>query len=928
MLLVSNALFAQPVATCNNLTAYLNTSGGVNVNAIQVGMGSGGTSPYTYQINGAPSRPFTCAEIGANNVLLTVTDAVGATSTCAAIVTVIDSIPPSISCPSAITVPLNSSGNFTVNQSIINSLTFPLDNCGNTTVSINGQSSVTFSCANIGMNNVTLIITDLSGNTATCSSVVTIIDTTQPIAICPSVINQFLNNGTVNVNSTQIDLGSVDNCGIAMRLINGASFQTYTCANLGANTAILTVTDLFGNTATCSSIVNVLDINAPIPRCQNITVPLDSLGNATVTAAQIDNGSTDNCSIATLLINNLFSINYHCPSPTTQVATLMVRDSAGNMSTCNSLITFVHTPASQLYCSTNNLTLEGIVYGDNNVDCNFNGNDSTLGYVNVQAVDTSGMVYQTYTNAQGYYHFVLPKGQYIVSSNLGSSIGLYLSCVLDTINLDSVNNPNDTLNIGFQPVLFCPLLDVDIVNSFLRRCPGTASIYNVYYHNRGTAMAANAYLDIDLDPFVIYQSSSIPAMNIGGNTYRFQLGNIAVGGHGTIYIYVNLDCSAIPNQVHCTDAHIYPDTSCLINPNLPFITILDSCLVDSILFRLTNIGGDMATPQNYEIIEDDLMYRPSTPFQLNTNQSIDITIPVQAGKVYRIEVEQNIGLSSHLVSPITYSIVQNCSTFVNTTTNFINQFYTNGNTHFTDNLCQPNVGAYDPNVKVAQPIGYGANHYVNPSPIPFEYQIHFQNTGNDTAFTVVITDTLDNDLDVSSIVSGASSHPYTWQLKESKVIEFTFNNILLVDSFTNESASHGYVAFEIKQKPNLPLGTHIENTAAIYFDANAPVITNTVFHNIATDFITLVSNNDISLPNVQVKVYPNPFQDQTTLEVSGIDFQQIQLRLVDVMGKEIQVLQSGNNKIVIQREQLPQGVYFYQLFAEDKLLNTGKIIAQ
>jgi len=88
----------------------------------------------------------------------------------------------------------------------------------------------------------------------------------------------------------------------------------------------------------------------------------------------------------------------------------------------------------------------------------------------------------------------------------------------------------------------------------------------------------------------------------------------------------------------------------------------------------------------------------------------------------------------------------------------------------------------------------------------------------------VIRDTLSEFLDVTSIQQGASSHPYQLEILEYNILKFTFANINLVDSVTNEPESHGFVSFRISQLDSLPLGTVIHNSAAIFFDYEPPVI--------------------------------------------------------------------------------------------------------
>src|SRR5690606_17103611 len=108
------------------------------------------------------------------------------------------------------------------------------------------------------------------------------------------------------------------------------------------------------------------------------------------------------------------------------------------------------------------------------------------------------------------------------------------------------------------------------------------------------------------------------------------------------------------------------------------------------------------------------------------------------------------------------------------------------------------------------------------------YKIRFQNTGTYYAENVAILDTLSEHLDPATIHGVIASHDYRIDFLHNKYLVFYFDNIFLPDSFTNEAASHGYVSFFIKQRPQLPHGTVIDNSAAIYFDYNEPIITNTV----------------------------------------------------------------------------------------------------
>ena len=140
------------------------------------------------------------------------------------------------------------------------------------------------------------------------------------------------------------------------------------------------------------------------------------------------------------------------------------------------------------------------------------------------------------------------------------------------------------------------------------------------------------------------------------------------------------------------------------------------------------------------------------------------------------------------------------------------------------------VNSYDPNDKQVLPVGEGALGGIRPdlNDNLLSYHIRFQNTGTDTAFTVVVRDTLDSDLDIRDVIPGPSSHAYDLNVIGVNVLEFRFENIYLPDSNANEPLSHGFFFYDVMIDRDLPIGTAIHNTAAIYFDFNAPVITNTV----------------------------------------------------------------------------------------------------
>jgi hypothetical protein len=191
-----------------------------------------------------------------------------------------------------------------------------------------------------------------------------------------------------------------------------------------------------------------------------------------------------------------------------------------------------------------------------------------------------------------------------------------------------------------------------------------------------------------------------------------------------------------------------------------------------------------------------------------------------------------------------------------------------------------------------------------------EYIIRFQNTGNDTAFTVKILNPIDtNKLNLSTIEFVNASHPVNlnW-IDYQRNMEFKFENILLVDSNTNEPLSHGFVRYRIQPKTNLSAGDSITNFAAIYFDFNEPVITNT-----AKTIIVLPTGLASASPKLgKLHVFPNPAE--STLNISGIQLEngKAQLRLTDIYGKLILEKTISSITTTLETINLSLGIYLIQ----------------
>ena len=165
-------------------------------------------------------------------------------------------------------------------------------------------------------------------------------------------------------------------------------------------------------------------------------------------------------------------------------------------------------------------------------------------------------------------------------------------------------------------------------------------------------------------------------------------------------------------------------------------------------------------------------------------------------------------------------------------------------------LPQRVIGSFDPNDKQCLE---GSKLDISKIGDYLHYQIRFQNEGTDTAFNIVVADTLSDKLDWNTFEFIGSSHTCDPQLKNNKA-EFFFKDINLPYKAINEPASNGWVAFKIKPKPSVIIGDSLNNSAAIYFDFNLPVITNTA--------TTIVTSSSTPVP-VKLEYFSANKKDNT-----------------------------------------------------------------
>jgi len=317
-----------PTVLTQNITVQLDATGEASITPVMIDNGS--SDDCSVDNLALDVTTFDCSDLGENTVTLTVTDASGNEASATAIVTVVDNIAPTLVLQD-VTVELSAEGTVSVDASAFDNGSF--DNCGEVTFSTNLVE--TLSCGSLGLIEVTVTATDASGNKSQNTAILTVEDNIAPSVVTQAFTVELDASGSGTITTADVDNGSADNCSIDNLALDVTSFD---CSNLGENTVTLTVTDASGNQASATAIVTVVDNVLPTVVTQAFTVELDASGSATITTADVDNGSADNCSIDNLALD---VTTFDCSNLGENTVTLTATDASGNEASTTAIVTVV-----------------------------------------------------------------------------------------------------------------------------------------------------------------------------------------------------------------------------------------------------------------------------------------------------------------------------------------------------------------------------------------------------------------------------------------------------------------------------------------------------------------------------------------------------------------------------------------------------------
>jgi uncharacterized delta-60 repeat protein/uncharacterized repeat protein (TIGR01451 family) len=583
-------------------------------------------------------------------------------------------------------------------------------------------------------------------------------------------------------------------------------------------------------------------------------------------------------------------------------------------------------------------TIEGNIFTDGNNDCILQPSEKPISSLIVKALP--GPYYGSPDNS-GHYILNVDSGSvsYTLTqehNSINSKLWVNQCSSSQTISLTGATKDTCCFNFA-DSVGQCFILDINIQKSSARQCIKGNTYIN--YTNYGNSIATGAVVKIEYPSHIFPVASTPMWSSIQDSMVTYNIGTVQAGQSGQIIITDSVDCGVdLSHQVECIKATISPASNCV--PDNPAwdkssMKVTGTCTSGSAHFNITNDGtGNMGSSLQYRVfVNDTLVYTGN--YKLNSGQSFTIDYPA-AGQSIRVEADQSL---LHPGNNLPRATVKNCGTAISgtATTGLVTTAPLDDLDEEVAITCPFITNSHDPNEKQAFPSGIGASHNVTPGE-EIEYVIHFQNTGTDTAYTVTVVDTLDARLDVASFTQGASSNPYTLGIsgKGQAVLTFRFNNINLPDSTTNNLASSGLVSYRMTVPSSAAIGTVIKNKAYIFFDYNAPVITNETMHTVDTiTYKDLSKGSAVQVGSVvtgltgkkfiqAAKIYPNPSAGIITVEMPETG-NNSELRIMSLVGALQKSVPLSSAIQEVSLDGLNQGMYIYEVWQNGERKAGGKL---
>ena len=572
----------------------------------------------------------------------------------------------------------------------------------------------------------------------------------------------------------------------------------------------------------------------------------------------------------------------------------------------------------------------GNVFRDLNGDCDFDLTDIPVeGWV-IEAVGADHNCYGT-SDADGNYKILTNTGMYAIQARFPNEY--WTSCILSqTINF---NAPYDTLDLDFAVLVDQPCTDMEVDITTVGLTPGGTTNYLVTYCNNGTSVADDPFIDVEFDESYTINSSNPPFQVVNG-LLRFNVSDLDPLECGEILINVTIDAASVVGKTHSAKAFAYPNEFCATSGDGSDFEVNTECVNGEVQLTLSNKATATGTATSDFVIVEDMLLLKKSSVQLEPGQDTTFIYP-GTGPTYRIIAEQTDG---HIGDSRPSEAIEGCvsggATF---STGFVNQLPEDDYNHFLSVDCQENQNTLT-NESRGYPKGYDSENTNDPEHqiqqcADLKYHHRYFYTGPDTAIRVVIRDTLSPFLDPASVRPGVSNHEYTMDVYACGILKFTFENIMLTGGSADPDESMVFVKYRVSQKLDNPVGSVVDNSAATYFGYHAPAKTDSIFHTIAPCELELfmdlhVSTDEIFVPGVHdIKVYPNPFVDQATVEVvADRILEDLEFKLYDLSGRLLRNESFTGMTYQLYRGDLIGGMYIYKIESAGMPVSGGKLLVK
>lgn len=327
------------VAICGDASASLDEEGNASVSAASLDNGSfGGIGDLTFTVNGQANASFDCSNIGENSVTLTVSDDHGNVGSCEATVTISDDLAPTVNCEASVEVMVGAPGDTEVFVNIPDATA--TDNCGVADIvnDFNAGGADASGIYAVGDYTITYTANDVNGNSAVCSTELTVLPDESLVAICVESFAATIDaSGIASVDAADLDGGSFGGVGLLTFAVDGSATAEFDCEDLGENSVQLTVSDQDGNSETCETTVSI-DLNGAteVLCTDNTVVALDSSGTGFVVMGDLIESMNVTCGAVSTSASQLL---FNCSDLGENNVVITVTNILGEEASCTATVT-------------------------------------------------------------------------------------------------------------------------------------------------------------------------------------------------------------------------------------------------------------------------------------------------------------------------------------------------------------------------------------------------------------------------------------------------------------------------------------------------------------------------------------------------------------------------------------------------------------